>query len=269
MIHFRRTLWLVLGLSGSVLAAPQVWHEPDTGMSFVALPKGCFRMGTAKPVAPEESVAFRHLAYTANLAADEAPEHEVCVDAFWIGQYEVRADEWLTVMGEPPPFGNGQSPAGGVSWTAAQVFATRLSEKSGGKYHFRLPSEAEWEYACKAGRKKPPLLDRYTQRDVAWYSNYPIHLSQAREVGKLKANAWGLYDMLGNVWEWVEDGYRADAYVGHRLFNPLVPLKPGGERVMRGGSYRSEYYQMRCANRSAYAADDALKQIGLRLVRQP
>jgi formylglycine-generating enzyme required for sulfatase activity len=262
-------------LGGAALAAPEIWNEPRTGMPFVALPKGCFQMGTKTPVLPQLDLALKQLPFRGSLSADETPQHEVCVDAFLMGQYEVRADDWAKVMGSSPPEGSGQAPAGAITWDAAQEFARRLSQQSAGKYQFRLPSEAEWEYACRAGEKTESVPYRESKVDVAWYRIGEHRIGQPSPVGRLKANAWGLHDMLGNVWEWAADAYRPDGYAKHSLYQPQVKPTPDNQRnvlnkkVIRGASYRSEYFQMRCANRSSYAADDSLGQIGLRLVRQP
>jgi formylglycine-generating enzyme required for sulfatase activity len=255
--------------SAAANAGPRIWREPLTGMPFVAIAKGCFQMGSKTPMLATPELALTHLRFDGNLSADERPQHEVCVDAFLIGQYEVQADDWIKVMGSKPPAGSGKAPASGISWDAAQEFARRLTQQSAGKHRFRLPTEAEWEYACRAGAKKELVPYRKNKVDVAWYSMENNHLQQPSPVGQLKANAWGLYDMLGNVWEWVEDAYRADGYASHGLYNPLVKEALHGERVIRGASYRSEYVQVRCANRGFYAADDALGQIGLRLVGKP
>ncbi len=264
--------WLIAAMllhGAAALAAPKIWQEPLTGMPFVAIPKGCFQMGSKKPVAPPEDLALRHVRFESNLSADERPQHEVCVDAFLMGQYEVRADDWQKLMAAPPPEGSGQAPAGGISWDAAQALAKRLTEQSDGRHRFRLPTEAEWEYACRAGTKNEATPQSDNRKDVAWYGAFTTHIEHPADVGQRKANAWGLYDMLGNVWEWVEDAYRVNAYAKHALFNPLQRDATSREHVIRGASYLSEDVQVRCANRSSYAADGALGQIGLRLVRQP
>lgn len=258
-----------------VTATPTVWQEPLTGMRFVALPKGCFQMGTPKPVLPKADFIWSHLGYTGNLASDEAPRHEVCVDAFWIGQHEVQADEWRKVMGQAPRSGSGTEPAAGFTWEEAKVFVKRLGELSGNAQQFKLATEAQWEYACRAGDNANPQRRMGQKIEGAWFSaGSGADIQQTlrpQAVGQLPANRWGLHDMLGNVWEWTEDGYRADAYARHTLFNPVTPPSGSatGERVIRGASHRSEYLQVRCAARGSLSAVEALPQIGLRLLRVP
>jgi formylglycine-generating enzyme required for sulfatase activity len=261
------TLVLLPAAALAAKAAPQIWQEPHTGMPFIALPKGCFQMGSA--VSAKNAMDGSLYQFRYGPGADEQPRHEVCVDAFLMGQFEVRASDWVKVMGENPPGGSGSEPAGGVSHDSAREFARRLTQLSAGKYRFRLPTEGEWEYACRAGKKKEtqPFLD--DRVDVAWYSVSGRRVPQPNAVGALKANAWGLHDMLGNVWEWVEDGYQPNAYAAHALYNPLVKEAPNGDRVIRGAGHRSDFIQVRCAKRAFYPASDALGQIGLRLVRQP
>lgn len=248
-------------------AAPEVWKEPLTGMAFVKLPKGCYAMGNAKPVSYREY--FRGLPPKGQdfKFEDELPRHEACVDAFWLGQFEVRADEWHKVMGGTPI--RSDAPAAGMNWNEANRFAALLSERSGGKVRFRLPTEAEWEYACRAGAKEDIVAKRDELRGSAWYAVEPDGIkSETQPVGQLPANAFGLHDMLGNVWEWVQDSYQNNAYLSHGLYNPAVRV-PAPDRVIRGASFRSQPLHVRCAKRSHYASGDSLNTIGLRLVRTP
>jgi formylglycine-generating enzyme required for sulfatase activity len=259
-------------LFGTGSYASEPWVEPVTGMSFVAVPKGCFQMGTDERAKPTGSDAWRFQNYRGSLNDDEGPRHRVCVGQFWLARHEVRATDWIRVMGTAPPVGVGNEPAGGISWVQAQAFVTKMNELSGGQYHFRLPTEAEWEFACLAERKKDASPGIYGDGVLNAQARYLaadtlLRTSRAGEVGTLNSNALGIYDLLGNVWEWVEDHYQTDGYKQHALFDPVVRTGRDARRVIRGGSYRSEYPHMRCANRSHYDSNDALPQIGMRLAR--
>jgi formylglycine-generating enzyme required for sulfatase activity len=271
-----RSAALALGGVGAALAvaaAPATWVEPVTGMRFVALNKGCFQMGTPAAVRPKADFIWEHLGYRGQLAQDEVPQHEACVEALWMAQHEVRADDWRRVMGRAPPSGRGDAPAAGITWDEAQAFARRLGELGGGKQRFRLPTEAEWEYACRAGDESHAPPEQQQRIEGAWYKAWtgtpdaPAPVPQP--VAALKSNRLGLHDMLGNVWEWTDDGYRPDAYAHHGLYEPKTPAADGAPRVVRGASHRSEYLQVRCGTRSALAPSDRLPQVGLRLVRLP
>lgn len=239
------------------------WQEPVTGMAFRALPMGCYKMGAVTPQAPQPEIFWERVGYKKSASEDEHPVHEVCLDAFWMGKHEVRAGEWQRVMGGDPP-ANGELPITNVTWEQAEEFARRLSDASAGKVRFRLPTEAEWEYACRAGAAKDidPLTDGADP--YAWHQ---FTRTEPQPVGGLQANAFGLYDMLGNVWEWVADSYAADAYARHTLFNPRVKT-PSARKVLRGGSFRTERVQVRCAMRGHHAPQSGGDAIGLRLVRE-
>lgn len=237
---------------------------PGTTVAFelVYLPGGIFRMGSP----PEE--AGRH--------EDEWPVHEVAVSPFWMGRHEVTYDEYEifrflrldsaagAVPGEPfdvdavsrptPPYedpahgmGTRGHPAVGMTRRAALEYARWLSDKTGRL--FRLPIEAEWEYACRAGGEgaftfgdDPAALD-----DHAWSAANAA--GAYHEVGRKAANRWGLYDLHGNVAEWVADGYSEKAYWtidGGRL-DPLAGYPPRGRGLVRGGSYLDEAARLRCA----------------------
>ena len=247
--------------------APAPWKDPETGMEFVQVPKGCFLMGNAKAVAFREEFPGLPLSNQDIPFDDELPQHEVCVDAFWMARFEVRADQWQRIMGGSAK--RADAPAAKVTWQQANAFAARLTERSGGKHRFRLPTEAEWEYACRAGAKDEIVPKQGELADVAWYGIEPTGLqNETQAVGKLGANAFGLHDMLGNVWEWVQDSYEADGYATHGLFGPVVDTT-SPNRVIRGASYRSQPLHVRCAKRAYYAPGESLNTIGLRLVRIP
>jgi formylglycine-generating enzyme required for sulfatase activity len=244
-----------------------VWQEPTTGMTFVSIPKGCFKMGAEKPQGPHPEIFWERVGYTKTASEDERPVHEVCVSPFWLGKYEVRMSEWQRVMDGPLPE-TGGLPVSGITWEEAEEFVRRLTELSQGKYRFRLPTEAEWEYACRAGNAKDidPLSDG--ANGFAWYQ---FSTPAPQPVGQFRPNAFGIHDMLGNVWEWMADHYNANGYARHALFDPVIKqeAKAGAlQRVLRGGSFRTERVQVRCAMRGHYAPEMRLNSIGLRLVRE-
>lgn len=244
------------------------WAEPLTGMKFVALPKGCIKMGTSGKIEPPFDASWERAGYKGNLAADEGPRHEICIDRVWMATTEVTQAHWHKVMDDTVLPASGDRAKVNVTWYQAKEFAARLTALSGGKFRFRIPTEAEWEYACRAAAKEeeaPP--DRDELADKAWYRNTPNRSYEVKEAGTFKANAFGLHDMLGNAWEWVEDSYAADGYARHALFNPKVDMA-GAPRVMRGGSFRTELSHMRCAMRGRYAPEHTLDSIGMRLVRE-
>lgn len=262
---------MVLGLLCALASAPghagDNWREPHTDMEFVALPKGCFQMGLPADAFKEEGGGFRQRLKV------EMPQHEVCVDAFWLGRHEVRQADWQKVMGITHGAAAADTPVAGVSWEAANDFARRLTELSGSTAHFRLPTEAEWEYACRAAAKAATgqAVGKDVLDSLAWYSSpyqgfSGIRMPGVQPVGQKTPNAYGLYDMLGNVWEWVQDAYQPDAYARHSLYNPVQDAA-GERRVIRGGGLRSDARMTRCETRAWQAAQQTHDTVGLRLVR--
>ncbi len=262
----RFVLLLALCVAFPVMSATTVWREPLTGMPFVLIKKACYSMGAEKAVMPRGDFFWQRINYERTLSEDETPAHEVCLDAYWIGQYEVRQTDWQKVMGKSTGemAVDGSLPVVGIRWDEAQEFAIRLSELSG--FHFRLPTEAEWEYACRAGLPVDQIAMNRELVGEAWYSYGEARQSAPQPVGKLQANAFGLYDMLGNVWEWTQDSYKKDAYREHQRRNPVV-LKSLKQKVMRGGSIRTEPLQTRCNIRGHLHPEQTLSTVGFRLVR--
>ncbi len=219
------------------------------GIEFVYIRGGEFMMGS-----PDSDS-------DANI--DEKPRHKVYVDSFWIGKYEVTQSQYEAIMGENPSYFKGANrPVERVSWNYAIKFCRRFSEKYGVKV--RLPYEAEWEYAARAG-----TITRYYWGDeidgaYCWYSDNSER--QTHPVGQKKPNAWGLYDMLGNVWEWCMDGYDENYYNNSPYRNPHG-LDSGSYRVNRGGSWNGFSYYLRCAYRGFGNPSDRYNDIGFRLVR--
>jgi formylglycine-generating enzyme required for sulfatase activity/ankyrin repeat protein len=219
--------------------AGEVWREPLTGMEFVWIPTGEFMMGSNEEM------------------DDEQPAHRVRIDGFWMGKYEVTQGQWKIVMhGNPATFNKGDDyPVETVDWDDTQGFIEALSAGSG--IRFRLPTEAEWEYACKAGKLDQDYGDL---GDVAWFNENSNDMTHP--VGQKKPNAWGLYDMLGNVWEWCQDWY--GGYNPFLRANPTGP-ESGSSRVIRGGSWSVLFPLVRSVNRGSNTPTDRGDYLGFRL----
>jgi formylglycine-generating enzyme required for sulfatase activity len=191
---------------------------------------------------------------------DEKPTHQVTLDDFYIGKYEVTQAQWKEVMGSNPSYFVGDSlPVETVSWKDVQDFITKLNAKTG--LNYRLPTEAEWEYAARGGAQSKGYKYSGSNNagDVAWYyensgdsalkgsnwsyDNLRKYNCISHPVGTKKANELGIYDMSGNVWEWCSDWYD-DLYSSSAQTNPTGPTS-GSYRVFRGGSWGS-YYASYC-----------------------
>jgi formylglycine-generating enzyme required for sulfatase activity len=218
------------------------------GMEFVPIPAGAFMMGSAQG------------------NNDERPSHQVTISRpFYLGKYEVTQAQWEAVMGSNPSRFTGQPdrPVEQVSWDDVQAFIRKLNEKEGGTM-YRLPTEAEWEYAARAGSTTaysfgddPGQLGEY-----AWYTDNSG--GQTHPVGQRQPNAWGLYDMHGNVWEWVQDWY--GTYAAEPVTDPQGPSS-GSNRVVRGGSWRNGARFCRSAYRFYAHPGDRIVDLGFRLLR--
>lgn len=195
--------------------------------------------------------------------SDEKPIHQVTLSAFSIGRYEVTQEEWQAVMGSNPSFFNGTNlPVERVSWNDCQTFIHRLNQMTG--MSFRLPTEAEWEFAARGGNKS--LHYKYSGSDeissVAWY--WGNSGSKTHPVGQKSPNELGIYDMSGNVWEWCVDWYGRKFYKRSPLSNPNGPAE-GSYRVGRGGGWSSNAGGCRVSNRGSDSPADRNDGIGLRL----
>ena len=248
-----------LGARVRVAAAKALLAEPTKGagsvsqgplgMEFAWVPAGRFEMGSP---AGEEG-----------RDPDEV-QHEVRISrGYWMGKYEVTQGEWEAVMGaNPSHFKNCmRCPVESVSWENVQEFISKLNKKESGKGHkHRLPSEAEWEYAARAGTTGA----RYGELDeIAWHEGnsgdtmYPVGLKVA--------NGWGLHDMLGNVWEWTGDWY-GEEYPSGAVTDPRGPAS-GSIRVIRGGGWSSRARYVRSAARFYDSPGSRGYDVGFRLVR--
>jgi formylglycine-generating enzyme required for sulfatase activity len=225
----------------------------SVGMKLVRISAGEFSMGS--PHSDEDAFDW------------EKPQHPVCITTpFYLGIFPVTQEQYEPVMGKNPSrfHDDSQRPVECVSWFDAVDFCRRLSEREGKEY--RLPTEAEWEYACRGG-----TTTRYYRGDSAsermmdgycWYASNSDGIT--RPVGKKLPNAWGLYDMSGNVWEWCQDWYAGDYYKISPTEDPPGP-QSGSERVRRGGSFRAKAASCRSARRNNRAPGGRGENIGFRV----
>jgi len=227
-----------------------VWTDPVAGMEFIKVPGGTFMMGDTFGDGDD----------------DEKPVHEVQLAGFYIGKYQVTQGQWKKVMGNnPADFQKGDDyPVEQVSWDDAQEFVRKLTEMNGRKYEFRLPTEAEWEYAARSGGKK----ERYAGGDdidaVAWYNENSG--GSTHPVGKKAPNGLGIHDMSGNVWEWCGDWF--GDYPSGSVRNPEGP-DSGSDRVERGGSWDNTAGLCRSALRIRDSPGERSNNLGFRLAFSP
>jgi formylglycine-generating enzyme required for sulfatase activity len=253
----------------------KTYQDPTTGMEFVFIKGGCYQMGHT----------------FGDGSSDEKPVHEVCVDDFYLGKYEVTQGQWREIMGQNPSgYKNGDRyPVETVSWNDAQEFIGRFSQKTGKVY--RLPTEAEWEYAARSGGKKYKyswgngspsgnIADESAKRkDPRWarvWQGYDDGYTETAPVGSFSPNELGLYDMTGNVWEWCSDWYGKSYYGQSPRANPQGPEGPDGgqvaisvnlaDRVIRGGSWVSDPGDLRASYRIRGGPSFWVDVVGFRLV---
>jgi formylglycine-generating enzyme required for sulfatase activity len=188
--------------------------------------------------------------------------------AFYLGRYEVTQGQWVAKMGSNPSYFQGafypdatNRPVEQVSWTTIQGYLSATG--------MRLPSEAEWEYACRAGTTTAfnnGSSANNTVGDIAWYDGNSGN--QTHNVGGKAANALGLHDMAGNVLEWVNDWYKSTYYSVSPSTNPVGPVT-GTDRVRRGGSFSYSTYGMRSSSRTGGTTAGTFNHIGFRVARAP
>jgi RNA polymerase sigma factor (sigma-70 family) len=227
------------------------------GMKFVWIPPGSFMMGSPK----EEQE--RH--------ADETQHKVTLTKGFYMGVYTVTQEQWQKVMGNNPSRFKGEKnlPVELVSWDDCQEFLKKLREED--KKPYRLPTEAEWEYACRAGTTTPFHFGETVSTDQANYAGEYVYgngkagknREKTRPVGTFPANAWGLHDMHGNVWQWCQDWY--GEYPQKDVVNPQGPDTARAHRVLRGGSYDNIPRYCRSAERYPYDPGTRCYEFGFRL----
>jgi formylglycine-generating enzyme required for sulfatase activity len=272
------------------------------GMKLMCIPSGTFTMGSPKKEQDEaiedhEKIIGKKISDALRAGyRSEGPQHEVQISKeFWLGIHEVTQKQWREVMGRNPSWfcadGGGKDvvkgmdtddfPVENVSWDEAQGFLKRLSalkqeQDAGRKY--RLPTEAEWEYACRAGAKTYQVFTfghSLSSTQANFNGNHPCgdaakgpYLEQARKVGSYEENAFGLMDMHGNVWEWCADWYDKNYYTNSPRADPAGPAETG-LRVIRGGGWFSNGISCRSAFRFWAAPGERNPVLGFRVAAVP
>ncbi len=225
-------------------------------LEMIEIPGGVFLMGSRAGIG----------------YADERPQHSVKVNRFFLGRYPVTQEQWRAMMKRLPDCrGQGaKRPVDRVSWNAAGEFCRRLSKKAGRAY--RLPGEAEWEYACRARTTTPFYCGETLTTELANYVGEHTYRAEPKgvyrhgttDVGTFPPNAYGLCDMHGNIWEWCADAWHDD-YVGAPPDGSLWQSHQSSRRVLRGGGWHDPPDLCRCAARLGQAAGEAEDLFGLRI----
>ncbi|MBY6187961.1 SUMF1/EgtB/PvdO family nonheme iron enzyme [Marinobacter hydrocarbonoclasticus] len=244
----------------------EIWREPTTGIPFVWVEGGCYIQGC-------DSGAQ-------SCARDEMPAHQVCVDGFWMAQTELTQDQWQTLMPTNPsryPI-SGEHPVEQVSWFDAQRFTCKLNAQSG--FEFRLPTEAEFEFACRNGGEPVNFGSPSVAEAASTLPSDPAKVQTGEAihlpVTALAKNALGLSGLNSHVWEWTLDVYDKAGYAAHRRYNPLFTgdneyhfLGADTHRVERGGGWDTAGRFQSCQRRQYDLPETRAFFTGFRLVRRP
>lgn len=240
--------------------ASSVMIESAAEMQFVLVPPGEFSMGSPEDVIGREPQEVLHPVRITR--------------AFQMGRTEVTQAQWVKIMGTNPSLFSDcdNCPVENVSWFDVQEFIARLNDETGES--FRLPTEAEWEYACRAGVTTPFHTGENLSTDQANYDGrypYPgqargVYRERTTEVASFEPNSWGLYDMHGNVWEWCRDSH-CPYPEGGEVVDPLGDCD-NQLRVIRGGSWYFNADSARCGLRYTHRPQDVGPSLGFRLVRE-
>ncbi len=228
-------------------------YTNSIGMEFVKIPAGSYMRGCDSNFE--------------NCLSDAIPQQRINISSFYLGKYEVTQEQWVAVMGSNPSHFKGRAnPVEYVSWNDIQEFVRRLNAKEGHN-RYRLPTEAEWEYAARAGSTtaysfgdNADELGTYAWYGEDWGGGSP------HPVGQKKTNVWGLYDMYGNVWEWCSDWYNEKYYSWSKKTDDPSGPSSGVIRVRRGGSWSNGAEDCRSANRDGNTPDVRNINFGFRLV---
>jgi formylglycine-generating enzyme required for sulfatase activity/tRNA A-37 threonylcarbamoyl transferase component Bud32 len=228
-------------------------------LEMVEIPGGTFMMGS-----PESEAGRR---------SDEGPQHQVTVPSFFMGKYELTQAQYQAIIGSNPAYFKGDKrPVEQVSWNDAVAFCEKLSQKTGKSY--RLPSEAEWEYACRAGTTTPFYFGESITPDLVnydgnfTYASAPVgqYLEQTTNVGSFPPNAFGLYDMHGNVWEWCQNDYKSDYVSASTDVGVLTSLNRDTLKGLRSGGWYDHARACRSATRYWGSRNYRTDNCGFRVV---
>jgi eukaryotic-like serine/threonine-protein kinase len=228
----------------------------DVWLSLVMISGGAYLMGS--PYGTGES--------------SERPQHHVAIQPFWLGQFLITQAQWMAMMGQSPSrFAGMNLPVDNVSWEEANRFCQRLAKKTSRNY--RLPSEAEWEYACRAGTSTAFHTGETISTEVANYNGEFIYCSGPRGVyrhtttegGSFPPNAFGVYDMHGNLWEWCADGWHENYVNAPSNGQAWQPGHNERGRVLRGGCWHDIPDVCRSAARMRYEANEGDEFVGFRV----
>jgi formylglycine-generating enzyme required for sulfatase activity len=266
------TLWLALMSASAVYGQMQHVNVPEPpgegGLNSNSLSRGSFG-GGQHPAEPEmifvQGGTFWMGCSQEQLSSsevDESPLHSVTVGNFYIGKYEITQEQWKLIMGNnPSEFKDDNLPIEMVSWNDVQEFLARLNAATG--KHYRLPTEAEWEYAARGGVKSVgyKYSGSHNLYDVGWFADNSGGKSHA--VGTKLPNELGLYDMSGNVWEWCIDWY--GPYPASAQYDPMG-ADSDLNRVSRGGSWEFDARHCRVANRGGGNPGSRYRYLGFRVV---
>jgi len=235
------------GRTGDVKPQVEVYLAP-LGIEFVSVPAGEFTMGSSGGM------------------SDEQPPHRVVIsEPFQMSRNQVTQGQWKALMGSNPSYFNTNEslPVESVSWHDAQQFVARANAELNDGCSYRLPTEAEWEFACRAGTEGDYAG---SLQDMAWYGANSG--GKTHPVGQKKPNVWGLHDMHGNLWEWVEDWYGSRYYLKSATTDPQGPPS-GTYRVIRGGAWIIGSNCCRSSHRDGRWPGNRSYYVGFRLVRSP
>ncbi|MEH2223197.1 SUMF1/EgtB/PvdO family nonheme iron enzyme [Nostoc sp.] len=216
-------------------------------LEMVQIPGGTFMMGS-----PERE---------AGRTENESPQHQVKVPGFFMGKYEITQAQYQAIMGSNPSnFKGEKQPVEEVSWDDAVEFCKKLSQKNT-EHTYRLPSEAEWEYACRAGTKTPFYFGETITTKLVNFDG-----KETKPVGSFPPNAFGLYDMHGNIWEWCLDVYNDNYQGAPKDGNAWLTGKDNNLMLLRGGCYLPNAGASRSANRNSNVRATRLDNVGFRVV---